>query len=219
MIFEDAGHPMDIRSDAAMRDPALVDLQPYKDAVHNDRIQREAEQADRRKERMRKRYEGQGQITRAIPHKRDQDILMVTGNRQLKDPAKIRHELEELINRRKPDIAISGMATGADQIFAEICIEKGIPVHAYIPFLGQETRWPTRVQKRYADILRRCEKKIIVCDHSSKEAFHIRNAAMVAASTRAIAVHDGGIGGTSSTINRIKRASMPYVVIDNVTGA
>ena len=66
MIFEDAGHPLDIRSDPSMRDPALVDLQPYKDAVHNDRIQREAEQADRRMERMRKRYEGQGQITRTV---------------------------------------------------------------------------------------------------------------------------------------------------------
>jgi hypothetical protein len=48
-------------------DPALVDLQPHKDAVHADRIQREARQAELRRERMRERAgEQQGQIKRTI---------------------------------------------------------------------------------------------------------------------------------------------------------
>lgn len=60
------GHPLDIRG--IDTDPALVDLQPHKDAVHEERIQREARQAERRRGHMRERAgEQQGQITRTIP--------------------------------------------------------------------------------------------------------------------------------------------------------
>lgn len=57
---ENIAHPLDIRGIDA--DPALVDLKPYKDAAHDDRIQREARQAERHREHMKARYEGQGQI-------------------------------------------------------------------------------------------------------------------------------------------------------------
>lgn len=62
MISIDDGysHPLDFRG--IDRDPALVDLQPHKEAVHSERIQREARQAERRREHMRARYEGQGEI-------------------------------------------------------------------------------------------------------------------------------------------------------------
>lgn len=58
--IDEITHPLDIRG--IDTDPALVDLQPYKNAVHDERIQREARQAERRREHMRTRYEGQGQI-------------------------------------------------------------------------------------------------------------------------------------------------------------
>ena len=58
-------HPMDIRGIDS--DPALIDLQPHKDAAHADRIQREAQQAEQRRERMRERAgEQQGQIIRTV---------------------------------------------------------------------------------------------------------------------------------------------------------
>jgi len=60
--YDKGRHPMDIRSDPGMRDPALVDLQPYKDAVHADRMQRERRQAERKREYLRTKYEGQGEI-------------------------------------------------------------------------------------------------------------------------------------------------------------
>ena len=64
-------HPYDIRNDPGMNDPALVDLQPHRDAAHTERIQREAQQADRRIERMRTWYnEQQGQIKTVAPFNR-----------------------------------------------------------------------------------------------------------------------------------------------------
>ena len=210
-------HPYDIRNDPGMRDPALVDLQPYKEAAHNDRLQREARTAERRRDAMRKRageQQGQGRIKKIIPSKK-QDILMITGNRKLKNPDKTRRELEKLIDSRKPDIAISGMAIGTDQLFACICIEKGIPIRAYIPFIGQENRWPMRVQKRYKSLLQRCDEKVIVCDSASIAAYQKRNAAMVAASSRAIAVWDRERGGTKNCIRLLDRDSVPYTVLEN----
>lgn len=46
-------HPLDIRG--VDTDPALVDLQPHRDAAHADRMQKEARAAERRRERMRGR--------------------------------------------------------------------------------------------------------------------------------------------------------------------
>jgi len=220
-IYDDQSHSLDIRDDPALTDPALVDLQPFKDAAHTDRLQRDRRRAERREGYMRTQ---QGQITKtiswterktAIEAHGKPDVLMVTGNRKLHDPAAIRIQLSDLIDEHRPDIAISGMATGTDQIFAEICIEKGIPLHAYIPFSGQETRWSVNMQKRYRELLTHCEKKVIVCDAASKQAFQDRNVAMVKAANRAIAVTDGKQGGTKNCIRVLKQTNTPHKVIVN----
>ena len=213
-IYDDMSHSLDIRSDPGLRDPADIDLQPFKDAAHADRIQREARRAERKRERMWKKYAEHGEIKTVIKAPRT-DILMVTGNRWLKNSESIRKQLSDLIDSRRPDIAISGMAIGTDQLFAEICIEKGIPVYAYIPFSGQETRWPMHVQKRYHALLEKCEKKVIVCDSASIAAFQTRNVAMVHASTRAIAVRDYEPGGTENCIKVLDRESKPYTTVEN----
>jgi len=224
-VYDDQSHALDIRDDPALTDPALVDLQPFKDTAHADRLQRDRRRAERRKEHMRTQ---QGQITKtiswterktAIEAHGKPDVLMVTGNRKLQDPAAIRIQLSDFIDEHRPDIAISGMATGTDQLFAEICIEKGIPLHAYIPFSGQESRWSAGSQKRYRELLMHCEKKVIVCDAASKQAFQDRNVAMVKAANRAIAVTDGKQGGTKNCIDVLKRTNTPYKVIVNRSGA
>ena len=210
-------HPRDnIDAQHEFHDQFMIDLQPSKDAAHADRLRQEARAAERRRDRMRERAgEQQGNIRKTIPARNEQDILVITGNRKLSDPAAVRRQISDIIDARRPDTAISGMAVGADQLFAEICIEKGIPVIAYIPFLGQENRWHTRAQERYRSLLSQCSEKIIVCDSASIQAFQTRNAAMVAASTRAVAVWDRHPGGTANTVRLLNRDSVPYEVIEN----
>ena len=58
------GHPLDIRNDPSMRDPALIDLQPFKDAAHRDRIDADERAAERKRERMREIY---GEQMQAAP--------------------------------------------------------------------------------------------------------------------------------------------------------
>lgn len=64
MIHFDIGHPLDIRD--MPTDPALVDLQPYRDSAHSDRLQRERRQAERKREYLRAKYDGQGEIKTVI---------------------------------------------------------------------------------------------------------------------------------------------------------
>jgi len=56
MDYNDVGHPLDIRNDPAMRDPALVDLTASKAQAHRDRIDADARAAERRRDRLRARY-------------------------------------------------------------------------------------------------------------------------------------------------------------------
>ena len=62
-----AEHPYDIRSDPGMNDPALVDLAPFKEAAHADRLQREARAAERRTEAMRARQQQNAARMRYVP--------------------------------------------------------------------------------------------------------------------------------------------------------
>jgi uncharacterized phage-like protein YoqJ len=48
---------------------------------------------------------------------------------------------------------ISGMALGADMIFAEEVVNRGIPLLAYIPFQAQASLWNASDQKRYNELL------------------------------------------------------------------
>jgi hypothetical protein len=63
-VVEIIAHPLDIRG--IDTDPALVDLQPYRDDAHADRLQREKRQAERRHEYMRAKCEGQGEIKKFV---------------------------------------------------------------------------------------------------------------------------------------------------------
>ena len=49
-------HPLDIRTEPVLRDPALVDLQPFRVAVHKERIEREDAAIQRKHERMRELF-------------------------------------------------------------------------------------------------------------------------------------------------------------------
>ena len=65
-------------------------------------------------------------------------------------------------------LCISGMALGADMIFAFAAIHlksKGYNVHllAAIPFKGQESRWPRESINMYTDILANVGVIVCVC--------------------------------------------------------
>ena len=122
----------------------------------------------------------------------------------------------ELLLLEDPKIEIiTGLAQGVDTWFAEIGIEKNIPICAYIPFTGQESRWPKKSQEKYREILAKCKVAKIISPESSKNAFLQRNDAMVHDTDIAIAVWDGSSNsGTGYTIRRLNGIRKKVIVIN-----
>jgi len=155
--------------------------------------------------------------------------VMVTGHRQLiplgwtgnpwpeNNPivANHHHELKQVMItfcRQMFDIGqtefISGMAIGADQLFANAVIElkrAGYPITlvAAVPFQGQENNWPEYTRVKFRNILS-CADKVQIVSPGGYEArkMQIRNCWMVDNSDIVLAVWDGKKeGGTWNCIS------------------
>ena len=111
-------------------------------------------------------------------------------------------EITRILIEEKPDMAVSGMAIGADTLYALVCLELGIPLLAAIPFIGQEKRWPAKSQRLYNKILSNSltTKKIISEGGYSVEKMHIRDNFMVDETSKILAIYDGTKGGTHHTV-------------------
>ena len=162
--------------------------------------------------------------------------VMITGHRPNKlggyhksNPRKlnIERKLRDVLTRIKTSankkgkqpIAISGMALGVDQWWAEAALYQGIPCHAYVPFKGQETKWPKESQTYYTELLTRCDKEITVCPEGyAAWKMHKRDRAMVNDADICIAVWDGEPGGgTANTVNFIRQSGKPCLIINSST--
>lgn len=131
--------------------------------------------------------------------------------------AALRKRLVEL----RPALAISGMALGVDTWAAQLCIELGIPFDAYVPFNGQESKWPKTSQAEYLTLLRKARRVRVIADRYSTAAFQRRNEAMVDDCDALIAVWDGSSGGTANCYNyaaRVKqiREKLRPLTIDRI---
>src|SRR3990167_6061964 len=65
----------------------------------------------------------------------------------------IKEKLFAIIDERRPDQIISGMALGVDQIWAICGIRRGIKVIAAFPCEHQDSRWPSSSRDIYHKIL------------------------------------------------------------------
>lgn len=156
--------------------------------------------------------------------------IMITGHRPNKlggyDPEnptalhvkdQIRSTLQNLVDNHGKDIElITGMAQGTDQWYATIGMEEfKLDVHAYIPFDGQESRWPDHAKRIYRYILSECKTVSIISDKPSRNAFLKRNTEMVNDCDLAIAVWNGDLkSGTGSTVQKLRKAGKLVIVID-----
>lgn len=115
---------------------------------------------------------------------------------------------------------ISGMARGVDMWAAEIVIEErehnsNIKLICASPFEGFERSWESLERQRYEDILGEADYIKYVCEHYSRQCFHIRNVWMVDHSARVIAVYNGEFGGTRNTIKYANSKSIEvYNILD-----
>lgn len=97
-------------------------------------------------------------------------ILGVTGHRPQKlggfsetTRLNLRAFATTQINKINPELVIIGMALGFDQAVAHACVDCGIPFWAYVPFDGQEVKWPELARKYYYQLLGWAAKVEVVC--------------------------------------------------------
>lgn len=150
--------------------------------------------------------------------------VMVTGHRNIGTPASqcwVKERMEAIVEslsagRYRMDVGISGMAMGADMMWADAVLAAGAELWAFIPFRGQELLWPDRFRDHYQGLRRMAAKEIVFGDHYDKRLYHARNDAMLAEADAVVAVWDRrrGTGGTVSVVEKAKKASKLVFVID-----
>ena len=125
------------------------------------------------------------------------------------DAAYLSNKLDLIEWRNRPasnaPIAISGVALGIDQDFCGVCVELGVPFVAFIPFVGQDSRWPAASREVYRKVLDAAAGVRVVSqppatDEAARRAALDRNAAMAEICDELIAVWDGSQGGTSHMV-------------------
>lgn len=148
-------------------------------------------------------------------------IIAATGHRPNKlggygvaAQMKLRFIATEYLNRVKPESVICGMALGWDQAVGFAAVGLGIPVHAAVPFEGQELAWPLESQYEYRSLIACCASRTVVFPGGyCAYAMQMRNEWMVDRCNRVMAMWDGSAGGTA---NCIKYAVKRGVTIDNL---
>lgn len=115
----------------------------------------------------------------------------------------IKKSLAQELQKIQPGLVITGMAIGWDTWLAEAAISLHIPIHCYIPFLGQGDRWPSKARQRYGSILNRAEKIIYTQNEYTEDCFFKRDEAMISNCDMVFALLNPEVtsGGTYHTVN------------------
>lgn len=124
-------------------------------------------------------------------------------------------QLSSYLRDTKPEKVISGMAIGADMLWAEAAVNLQIPLIAAVPFVGQESKWPSVSQDRYKLLLAKAAEVVIVCEGGyASWKMQKRNEWMVDHSDVLLAVWDGSSGGTGNCVAyaRSPAAKAGYII-------
>jgi uncharacterized phage-like protein YoqJ len=111
---------------------------------------------------------------------------------------------------------ITGMATGVDQLAAQLAIDMKIPFIAAVPFLGQEAVWPAQAKQHYKYLLSQAKEiKIISEGGYSEPKMFKRNEWIVDNCDRLIAVwhKTNPHGGTFYTIKYAKSIKRNLTIV------
>ncbi len=156
---------------------------------------------------------------------------MFTGHRPQKLPFKFNEEDERCIElKRRLSLLIrdtvengvlhflTGMAIGIDCYAAEsvLVLKKGFPqikLDAIVPCAKQSSKWNNKLILRYNSILKQCDNVIILQNEYTSDCMKKRNKYMVEHSDCVIAVWNGTISGTGSTVKIALNKNLPVTVL------
>lgn len=150
------------------------------------------------------------------------DVISFTGHRPPKagltwshyGPIDLAHVEAIRVMLREQDVrgACVGGALGWDTLAARACLLAGIRYHVFVPFDGQELKWPLAARERY-HIMLEYAASVRVVSPGPYAAWKMqkRNEAMVNHSLEVWALWDGSDGGTANCIKYAKSVGIPVV--------
>jgi uncharacterized phage-like protein YoqJ len=114
---------------------------------------------------------------------------------------------------------ISGMALGVDMLAAERVIalrDAGAPIQLVcaIPCDGQASRWNREDREKYNALCKAANDVIYVGHEYTKDCMIARNRFMIKSSSCCIAVWNGEVGGTSSTVRLARKDKLHICRLD-----
>jgi hypothetical protein len=115
--------------------------------------------------------------------------------------------------------ALTCLAAGADQLFADIALDSGVPVTAVIPGMEYEAHLDDDAARAgYRRILRACAHRVeLPPEPTHEEAYFAAGRWIVDHCDRLIAVWDGrparGLGGTGDVVAYARRTGVPVTVL------
>lgn len=120
--------------------------------------------------------------------------------------------------------AISGLALGWDQWWAQAALDAGLDLWVHIPFEGQPDRWTAGDRQAWADLRARATKETVygtnpVDTRQATRLLMARNHGMIRNSDAmaCLWIRDKTTGGTWSAVRRIKTTGMPAIHLDPAT--
>ncbi|MCT9083713.1 hypothetical protein [Streptomyces fulvoviolaceus] len=115
--------------------------------------------------------------------------------------------------------AVSSLAAGADQLFADIALDSGVPVTAVIPGMDHEAHLDDDAARAaYRRILGSCTDRVdLPPEPTHEEAYLAAGHWIVDHCDRLVAVWDGrparGLGGTGDVVAYARRRGVPVTVV------
>ncbi|WP_373262236.1 DUF488 family protein, N3 subclade [Hungatella hathewayi] len=164
-----------------------------------------------------------------LESKVNERIISVTGHRPNKlfgydmnnnNYTLMKNYFKKILIEKECTKAVSGMALGVDQVYAEAAVELkkegyDIKLIAAIPCQNHPCKWPNQAQEHYHDLLKNADKITLVSDISyNPYLMQVRNEYMVNISNEIIAVWDGTKGGTGNCVKYAESINRPITVVN-----
>jgi len=113
---------------------------------------------------------------------------------------------------------LSGMALGTDLYSAEIVLSfknqfSGLTLDAVLPCSDQTSKWNEEQARRHHEILKKCDKVLLLQDAYTSDCMQKRNQYIVNQADVILAVWDGRGGGTANTVKYALSQNKPVRVI------
>ena len=127
---------------------------------------------------------------------------------------KLANQILKVLRDSNATCCISGMALGADTLFALIALKNGFNLECAIPCRNHSSKWLKSSRDMYDDIISKANKVTLVTDAPyNPYLMQVRNQYMVDNCDLLIAIWDGTSGGTGNCVKYAKSVNKPMVII------